>query len=170
MICTKCKLDKEESRFEFRKDRQCFRTVCKDCKNIRSKQNYQKVANKISERRKVLRGNNKEFLNEKARERYWKNRDQLLEKARKRPCYTKINTSNIKKWREFNKHKCAAHQHVVRALKNGKLSKPENCQVCGSQSKLNAHHHDYQLPLSVIWLCITCHRRIHSKHFNTGGV
>jgi len=49
---------------------------------------------------------------------------------------------------------------VKKALKEGKLKKPERCENCGEIKKLEAHHWSY-LPeywLDVIWLCVKCHR------------
>jgi len=170
MKCTKCKKEKEQNEFEFRTDRNSYRTVCKECKNERSREKYEEIASKLSERRKEVRKLNKEEANRKARERYWKNREDFLAKARNRSGYGSSNPEAMNKWKEKNKHKCAAHQAVVRGVKNGKISKPDQCQVCGSGDKLNAHHHDYQKPLEVIWLCIPCHKKVHSKYFNSGGV
>lgn len=169
MLCSKCKYEKNEDRFEFRKDRGCFRTVCKDCKNERIRTKYPEISEDLSKRRKEIRVENKEGFNEKARERYWKNRDILLDKARNRPGYGKCDHRRVKAWREVNKYKCSAHQAVARAIKKGSITKPERCQVCGSCEKLNAHHYDYQKPLEVVWLCIPCHKKIHSKYFNKGG-
>ncbi len=46
-------------------------------------------------------------------------------------------------------------RHLVRThVKNGKLKK-EPCK-CG-ETKVEAHHTDYTLPLDVIWACKTHH-------------
>jgi hypothetical protein len=169
MLCNKCKYERNEDRFEFRKDRGTFRKVCKDCKNKNVRKKYTEISRNLSERRKEIRENRREELNEKARQRYWDNRDDLLAKAKNRSGYGKSNPETISKWRINNKYKCAAHQAVVRALKSGKIIRPEKCQVCGSKEKLNAHHHDYNKSLDVIWLCVPCHKKVHSKHFNKGG-
>jgi len=55
-----------------------------------------------------------------------------------------------------------AGEIVQRALKIGKLIKPDNCAECERRtSRLHAHHINYNQPLQVIWLCIGCHRRRH---------
>jgi hypothetical protein len=33
--------------------------------------------------------------------------------------------------------------------------------MCKRKTKLHAHHEDYKRPLNVIWLCRSCHQRIH---------
>ncbi len=57
----------------------------------------------------------------------------------------------------------------ARHLAEIKLSmfKPELCEKCKEQPAKCAHHHDYSKPLDVVWLCPTCHNRIHfSKEAN----
>jgi hypothetical protein len=45
-------------------------------------------------------------------------------------------------------------------LWRGVLVRPEKCLLCGSQSRLEAHHHkgyDEKYHLDVQWLCRQCH-------------
>jgi ribosomal protein S27AE len=51
---------------------------------------------------------------------------------------------------------------VYRAVKSGKLKKPTHCENCGEAKRLVGHHDDYDKPLDVRWLCLSCHRRFHS--------
>lgn len=53
-----------------------------------------------------------------------------------------------------------AHGKVARALKDGLLTR-ERCESCGSLNNVDAHHDDYCMPLSVRWLCKSCHSRWH---------
>lgn len=53
-----------------------------------------------------------------------------------------------------------AHSIVSRAVLNGELKK-EPCEKCGSDSHVDAHHDDYDSPLSVNWLCRSCHGKTH---------
>lgn len=52
---------------------------------------------------------------------------------------------------------------VENALRAGRLVK-EPCLFCGALD-VQAHHHDYSLPLAVTWLCArhhaVAHRRLH---------
>jgi len=50
-------------------------------------------------------------------------------------------------------------------IKYGKLI-PLPCSVCGS-SPAEAHHDDYDQPLSVRWLCLKHHRKLHAKSPNS---
>lgn len=63
-------------------------------------------------------------------------------------------------------HMDAARRAVRTALENGLLSRPDTCERCGDRpecmkdgrSSIQAHHHDYNRPLDVQWLCYRCHR------------
>ena len=48
---------------------------------------------------------------------------------------------------------------VYRAIRAGKLIRPDQCSGCRQHStKIEAAHVDYARPLDVIWLCVRCHR------------
>ena len=51
---------------------------------------------------------------------------------------------------------------VLKALKNGTLHRGK-CEICGDE-RVEAHHDDYNEPLNVRWLCISCHRKWHSNN------
>jgi len=54
-----------------------------------------------------------------------------------------------------------ARDAVYRALKDGRLVKPERCERCGEiKHNLQGHHKSYEKDrwLEVEWLCIKCHR------------
>jgi hypothetical protein len=52
-----------------------------------------------------------------------------------------------------------ANNAVSNALKLGHIQK-QTCAVCLSISS-EAHHHDYEQPLNVTWLCREDHRMVH---------
>ena len=52
------------------------------------------------------------------------------------------------------------HRAVQRALKLGMISK-QNCQGCNRTDSV-AHHEDYREPITVIWLCSSCHQNRHA--------
>ena len=67
-----------------------------------------------------------------------------------------------RQWSERNTIKAAATIQVARAVRGGRLAKPDACEVCEAKpSRLHGHHDDYALPLSVRWLCAKCHRAWH---------
>jgi hypothetical protein len=54
-----------------------------------------------------------------------------------------------------------ARDAVYRALKTGKLIKPDSCQDCNTETDdLQGHHESYEQDewLNVKWLCRKCHR------------
>ena len=53
---------------------------------------------------------------------------------------------------------------ICTALKQGIIEKPENCQLCYSNKRIEAHHAVYgeKYLLSVVWLCSLCHKGIHT--------
>jgi hypothetical protein len=64
--------------------------------------------------------------------------------------------------------KATARRIVRAAIVSGKLMRPDACEVCGDSSKradgvtgIQAHHDDYDEPLSVRWLCTQCHSAWH---------
>lgn len=54
-----------------------------------------------------------------------------------------------------------ARAALSRAVRDGKVEKLP-CAFCGTADGLEAHHHDYEKPLDVTWLCRPCHRRFHA--------
>jgi hypothetical protein len=55
-----------------------------------------------------------------------------------------------------------ARQVLNKAVAAGEVVKPDTCQLCGSKpGRLNAHHEQYARPLDVLWLCMSCHARLH---------
>ena len=69
-----------------------------------------------------------------------------------------------KHYRKFETHhpdKKAAHVALGNAVRDKRIQK-RPCAFCGNNSNLEAHHHDYEKPLDVTWLCRPCHRRFHA--------
>jgi hypothetical protein len=97
----------------------------------------------------------------------------------------RCNVELVTRWRKENPEKTAAlmkrvmanrrsrnlkqdeaHRQVDAALYAGKLVKPDTCQRCHQQfplARIHAHHHDYDKPLEVEWLCHPCHIEQHKR-------
>jgi hypothetical protein len=59
--------------------------------------------------------------------------------------------------------KRAARVALSNALRDGRATKPPECQICSaSDETLHGHHEDYTKPLEVIWVCTACHAFIHA--------
>lgn len=84
------------------------------------------------------------------------------------------NTKRCKKYRKTGKGRERIYEAVYKSikklsdrqnarrklryhLKKGFILKPDYCERCGLETKLEAHHQDYSLALDVIWLCKNCH-------------
>jgi len=65
---------------------------------------------------------------------------------------------NSNKYRERYPERIKAGKAVMRAIRNGSLSYPDqrNCAMC-SMTACEYHHPDYSRPLDVIPLCKDCH-------------
>jgi ribosomal protein S27AE len=71
-------------------------------------------------------------------------------------------TAGMIEW--LNMVRRIAYYQVRLALESGELVKPEFCSRCGKHSEfVDAHHADYAEPLNVEWLCVSCHKKEHSR-------
>lgn len=88
--------------------------------------------------------------------------------------FRKARREDSKRWRARNREKWLADQKkqynpvqqsardaVKYALRVGWLSRPSHCELCHVACKPHGHHPDYELRLSVIWVCHACHMRLH---------
>lgn len=56
-----------------------------------------------------------------------------------------------------------ARNAVSWAIYTGKIKKPNNCEICKKESKVEGHHEDYSKPLNVKWLCFSCHQIVDGR-------
>jgi len=66
--------------------------------------------------------------------------------------------------RELHNKKKRAHGKLDRAVKRGEIDKPDRCEKCNKKHvsrEIHGHHHDYDKPLDVEWICRTCHLNEH---------
>lgn len=56
-----------------------------------------------------------------------------------------------------------ARVQLGNALRDGRIKRPPECQICAvSDDSLHGHHEDYTKPLDVIWVCTACHAFVHA--------
>jgi hypothetical protein len=64
-------------------------------------------------------------------------------------------------WRKRHRLERNASALANHAARTGRIEKAKECQVCSRNIYLVGHHQDYHRPLAVIWVCQSCHRKIH---------
>lgn len=88
---------------------------------------------------------------------------------RSRGCFRERDLRFAKRRAVRYPEKKKAQNAVVTALRKGTLVRPIVCETCGAnpppfrggKAAIEAHHPDYRKPLLVMWLCHSCHKRIH---------
>lgn len=56
-----------------------------------------------------------------------------------------------------------ARQKLIKAVHNGKIKRPEQCENCLTPCTPDGHHNNYSKPLKVSWLCKSCHLLTHFR-------
>lgn len=153
-ICKCCGIEKPVDAFYKAKNKNGSErrdSSCKECRKLRVRSNYRK---NIEHYKEYERGRAMLPHRVEARERY-----QATDQG-KSAIYR-----GTKKYRKNNPIKQQAHNRVNHALVAGKISKPYECEQCGSSDKpIHAHHDDYLKQLDVRWLCATCHYYWHKEN------
>lgn len=63
---------------------------------------------------------------------------------------------------ETDPQKRAARVTLGNAIRDRKVVRPPECEVCGTPGDVHGHHDDYAKALDVIWCCAACHALIHA--------
>lgn len=176
--CKKCCIDKDESQF-FKKNDRWFEGTCKECRRKRVQELVSMDSEKYREKerlrsekrrksedcvkwRKVYQERKRKEISEKCLENYHKKNHLETQKIWKRNNKEKLKQYGTTARKKFP-FKAAARAYVCAAIKEGVLVRPEECSSCLKSCKPEAHHEDYVRPLEVIWLCRSCHGRVHRK-------
>ena len=69
--------------------------------------------------------------------------------------------SNILLWQKAHPEAVKARWILKNHIKNEIIHRPPKCSLCSRVAKIQAHHKDYSKPLEVIWICASCHKKIH---------
>ena len=147
-ICLRCKDGKEDNEFHKhyrnkKKTRFNFSSYCKTCANILNKEYREK---------------NKERLAEKRKNRIVSEREKIGVSIKNG--FAVVDAQEKKK-----REKC--RQKAISLRKKGEIISPGYCQVCGIQKQiLDMHHANYEIPESVVFLCRSCHLKIHWNVLN----
>ena len=69
---------------------------------------------------------------------------------------------NPKRFSVTDPEKKEARSKLGNAVRDGRIIRPEHCEVCSVPCEPHGHHDDYSQPLDVIWCCTACHALIHA--------
>ena len=74
--------------------------------------------------------------------------------------YRKKNPYQRYTFNSFIKETCRRFTSTL--INYGFIEEPDECEVCGSDERLHAHHLSYENPLDVVFVCHKCHNQIHN--------
>ena len=71
--------------------------------------------------------------------------------------YKKTHCNDFHKYAAKYPNRQKVRSQTSNAIKKGELLKPEYCEQCNCEGRIEAHHDDYNKPFEVRWLCAECH-------------
>jgi hypothetical protein len=117
-----------------------------------NKQYYLKNKEKINLQNKLWRQNNK-------------NKYSIINVRYKHSKKGKLTRKKAEiKYRQKNKLKLNAKSRIGHYINRKQLTK-DICAICGTDKDVQAHHENYELPLSIIWLCRKHHQEVTNAHY-----
>lgn len=144
--CSRCGIAKPLSEFRFERKRSSHHPWCHPCERAYQKQWRVENAAHLAEYRRA-------------------NRAHILERMREydlRPERRANRLQRMAEWREQNRDKIRVQNRANHAIATGEIQVASACERCGSVNSLDKHHPDYSKPLEVVWLCKSCHLRLHA--------
>lgn len=58
-----------------------------------------------------------------------------------------------------------AHIEVHKAVKEGRLTRPDTCELCPARGRMGGHHYNgYDKPLDVWFICYSCNSQLRGYH------
>ncbi|KKK49528.1 hypothetical protein LCGC14_3134130 [marine sediment metagenome] len=71
--------------------------------------------------------------------------------------------SQARLWDIAHPKEVKAREILRYAIRTHRITKPKVCSNCGRKTKVQGHHPDYSKPLEVLWLCASCHKKVHLR-------
>lgn len=111
-----------------------------------------------------IRSRNADYYKAYDRKRYRENehRKEAARKSAVSPAGLASKAASIARMREEEPEKYKARNAVNNAIRDGRITRGTECYFCASTGRLHAHHEDYDHPLDVVWLCPSCHGKLHT--------
>ena len=66
------------------------------------------------------------------------------------------------RWTKEHPIEVKAQKLLQKAIRKNEIIRPNICEYCKKQRKVMGHHPDYSKPLEVVWLCYSCHKKVHN--------
>lgn len=109
----------------------------------------------------------KECVKARVRAHRTDNIDRIREYDRSRG--SRMTADDLRAQRARHPEKYKARMAVGNALRDGRLTR-QDCEQCGAEDNIHAHHDDYSRPLDVRWLCSRCHHAHHASENEAGRI
>lgn len=165
--------------------------ICSTCKKNALKNYREKNKEKMKEYCKIYYNNNREVILEHIKKKridnyeYAKIKEKLYRKRNpeKKACADKVyyekNKDKItiykKEWAQKNKQRVNElgkkryannkYKHNVRILSHTiQIPDGQICELCNEKLAVDRHHPNYFEPLKIIFICKSCHSKIHMKY------
>ena len=74
--------------------------------------------------------------------------------------YKPLSLEYVREYRKMHPHYSRVVHIVQNELEQRRLIK-KPCEICKSTEHIHAHHEDYNKALEIIWLCRSCHFKLH---------
>lgn len=140
--------------------------VCSRCGNAKSLEEFYR--HKSGRQQGRLYEKCKDCNREQSREWRQQNPDKQREQGRLKYQRQRIEAprhqaARAADWRARNPERARllrnAHHAVLRAVRSGRIERPNCCESCGTAGVVEGHHPDHRNRLEVEWLCRLCHRK-----------
>lgn len=82
---------------------------------------------------------------------------------KRNPGYRNKYKDSAMRYLNNNRHKHYARTAVWRAIRDGKIIRPDRCEHCQIVGPVEGDHEDYTKRLEVTWLCKKCHTTMTNK-------
>ena len=146
---------------EYYKHAGYYGAKCKECAKAYSREYERKHKEERIAYRKKYYAEHKEIMALKNKKWVENNREKHRQHCRKsNAAHSDQRLEYLREYRRRHPDKYKATAKINHLIEDGKLTKPNSCEVCGNVGRVEAHHRDYSKPLDVVWCCKKCHYKL----------